>query len=115
MKNTKTVIPLHIDGIKYTIDQNTSIQLQNGIIPKPLQDEIIEKQGKDICFDFCRQRRLMKRICDQIHEKKQPSDIQPLVKSGMISSEILFMIYHHKLIGKAEKLYSQKLLPGGSI
>ena len=111
MKNTKTVIPLLIDGIKYTIDQDTSIQLQNGIIPKSLQDEIIEKQGKDICFDFCRQRRLMKRICDQIHEKKQPSDIQPLVKSGMVSSEILFMIYHHKLIGKAEKLYSQKLLP----
>lgn len=106
----KTTISLLIEGMPYNIDQDTNIQLQNGMIPRSLQEEIIDRQGKDTCFDFCRQRRLMKRICDQIHEKKQPSAIQPLVKSGMVSSEILFKIYHHKLIGKTEKLYSKNLI-----
>ncbi len=109
MENT-TTISLLIEGMPYNIDQDTNIQLQNGMIPRSLQEEIIDRQGKDTCFDFCRQRRLMKRICDQIQEGKQPSDILPLIKSGLVSSEILFKIYHHKLIGKTEKLYSKNLI-----
>ena len=109
MENT-TTISLLIEGIPYNIDQDTNIQLQNGMIPRSLQEEIIDRQGKDTCFDFCRQRRLMKRICDQIQEGKQPSDILSLIKSGLVSSEILFKIYHHKLIGKTEKLYSKNLI-----
>lgn len=109
MENT-TTISLLIEGIPYNIDQDTNIQLQNGMIRRSLQEEIIDRQGKDTCFDFCRQRRLMKQICDQIQEGKQPSDILPLIKSGLVSSEILFKIYHHKLIGKTEKLYSKNLI-----
>ncbi|MGN8963135.1 sigma-70 family RNA polymerase sigma factor [Bariatricus sp. HCP28S3_D3] len=109
MENT-TTISLLIEGMRYSIDQDTIIQLQNGTIPLSLQEEIIKRQGKDTCFDFCRQRRLIKRICDQIQEGKQPSDILSLIKSGSVSSEILFQIYHHKLIGKTEKLYSKNLI-----
>lgn len=78
------VISLLIEGMPYNIDQDTNIQLQNGMIPRSLQEEIIDRQGKDTCFDFCRQRWLMKRICDQIQEGKQPSDILPLIKSGLV-------------------------------
>ena len=38
MENT-TTISLLIEGIPYNIDQDTNIQLQNGMIPRSLQEE----------------------------------------------------------------------------
>ncbi len=108
--NNKKNIRLHIEGMEYPIDQDTATKLQEGIIPKVLQQQITQTQGKETCFEFCRQRRLMKRVCDQIHEGKQPQEIRPLVESGMVSAEILYKLYHHKLISKAEKLHAKKLI-----
>lgn len=112
MENSnKNDVRLLVDGKEYWIDHDTDAKLQEGIIPETLQNQTTQAQGKETCFEFCRQRRLMKRVCDQIKEGKQPAQIRPLVESGAVSAEILFKLYHHKLIAKAEKLYKKKLIP----
>ena len=52
----------------------------------------------------------MKRILDQIEDKKQPGHLRPLIESGAVPSEILYKLYHHHLIAKAEKMYQGKLI-----
>lgn len=44
--NNKKDIRLHIEGIEYPIDQDTATKLQEGIIPKVLQQQITQTQGK---------------------------------------------------------------------
>lgn len=102
-----------VGTIEYPIDQETVKRLKEGEIPSELKSRITAEQGSEFCFDFCRQRRLMKRILDQIEEKKQPGHLRPLIESGDVPSEILYKLYklyHHHLIPKAEKLYQSDLI-----
>ena len=46
----------------------------------------------------------------QIEEKTQPGHLRPLIESGVVPSEILYKLYHHHLIAKAEKMYQGKLI-----
>lgn len=50
-----------IDGTPYPITSDIASALKEGIIPIELQERIRLQQGDDVCFDFCRQRRLMKK------------------------------------------------------
>lgn len=43
--NNKKNIRLHIEGMEYPIDQDTATKLQEGIIPKVLQQQITQTQG----------------------------------------------------------------------
>lgn len=99
-----------VDGMEYLIDQETAAALQQGLIPQSLQGQIRAKQGDDICFEFCRQRRLMKKVCDEIDAGNLPAGIRPLVESGTVPAEILFKLYHHKLQSKADRLYKKNLI-----
>ena len=99
-----------VDGMEYLIDQETAAALQQGLIPQPLQEQIKENQGDDICFEFCRQRRLMKKVCDEIDAGKLPAGIRPLVESGTVPAEILFKLYHQKLKSKADRLHKKRLI-----
>lgn len=103
-------MPILVHKTKYLIDSETASQLKNGIIPQSLQNRITQTQGKEFCFEFCRQRRLMKRICDQIDAGVQPESIRTLIESGNVPADILYKLYHHKLLGKAEKLRKENLL-----
>lgn len=102
--------PLLIHKTRYLIDSETAGLLKEGIIPEQLKKRITQTQGSEFCFEFCRQRRLMKRICDQIDAGSQPESIRTLVESGNVPAEILYKLYHHKLLGKAEKLLKANLL-----
>lgn len=99
-----------VGTVEYPIDSETAKRLREGDIPSELKSRITAEQGSEFCFDFCRQRRLMKRILDQIEEKKQPGHLRPLIESGAVPSEILYKLYHHHLIAKAEKMYQGKLI-----
>ena len=99
-----------VDGMKYLIDTATALSLRNGVIPSELQEQIKEKQGDDICFEFCRQRRLMKKVCDQIDAGELPKSLRPLIESASVPAEILYKLYHKKLHAKADKLHKQNLL-----
>lgn len=99
-----------VGTVEYPIDSETAKRLREGDIPSELKSRITAEQGSEFCFDFCRQRRLMKRILDQIEEKKQPGHLRPLIESGDVPSEILYKLYHHHLIAKAEKMYQGKLI-----
>lgn len=99
-----------VDGMEYLIDQETAAALQQGLIPQPLKEQIRAKQGDDICFEFCRQRRLMKKVCDEIDAGNLPAGIRPLVESGTVPAEILFKLYHRKLQSKADRLYKKNLI-----
>ena len=99
-----------VGTVEYPIDSETAKRLREGDIPSELKSRITAEQGSEFCFDFCRQRRLMKRILDQIEEKKQPGHLRPLIESGAVPSEILYKLYHHHLIAKAEKIYQGKLI-----
>ena len=99
-----------VGTVEYPIDPETAKRLKEGEIPSELKSRITAEQGSEFCFDFCRQRRLMKRILDQIEEKKQPGHLRPLIESGAVPSEILYKLYHHHLIAKAEKMYQGKLI-----
>ena len=65
-----------IDGTAYSIDAATASALKEGVIPTALQEQIKHQQGDDVCFEFCRQRRLMKKICDQIDAGELPETIR---------------------------------------
>ena len=99
-----------VGNTEYPIDPETAKRLKEGEIPTELKSRITTAQGSEFCFDFCRQRRLMKRILDQIEEGKQPEHLRPLIESGAVPSEILYKLYHHHLTSKAEKLYQSKLI-----
>lgn len=101
---------IFVDGLEYPIDQETTAALQQGLIPQSLQEQIRKKQGDDVCFDFCRQRRLMKKVCDEIDIGNLSAGIRPLVESGTVPSEILFKLYHHKLQSKADRLHKKNLI-----
>ena len=55
-----------VGTVEYPIDSETAKRLREGDIPSELKSRITAEQGSEFCFDFCRQRRLMKRILDQI-------------------------------------------------
>lgn len=99
-----------VDGTEYLIDQETAAMLQQGLIPQPLQKRISEEQGADICFEFCRQRRLMKKVCNEIDAGNLPAGIRQLVESGTVPAEILFKLYHRKLQSKADRLHKKNLI-----
>lgn len=99
-----------VGSTEYPIDPETARRLREGEIPSELKSRITAAQGSEFCFDFCRQHRLMKRILDQIDEGKQPGHLRPLIESGIVPSEILYKLYHHHLIPKAEKLYQSNLI-----
>ena len=101
---------MKVGTVEYPIDPETARRLREGDIPSELKSRITAEQGSEFCFDFCRQRWLMKRILDQIEEKKQPGHLRPLIESGAVPSEILYKLYHHPLIAKAEKIYQGKLI-----
>ena len=101
---------LVIDGQEYVIDENTANKLKDGVIPPDLQAEITARQGDDVRFEFCRQRRLMKKICDKIDAGFLPESIRALVESGAVPAEILYRLDKGKLFGKAEQLYAKHLL-----
>ena len=101
---------VRVGTVEYPIDSETAKRLREGEIPSELKSRITAEQGSEFCFDFCRQRRLMKRILDQIEEKTQPGHLRPLIESGAVPSEILYKLYHHHLIAKAEKMYQGKLI-----
>lgn len=101
---------VRVGTVEYPIDSETAKRLREGEIPSELKSRITAEQGSEFCFDFCRQRRLMKRILDQIEEKTQPGHLRPLIESGVVPSEILYKLYHHHLIAKAEKMYQGKLI-----
>lgn len=97
-------------------DESNSITNQKALIRDYLADhpdlelvgEFVDDGYSGVNFD----RPDFKRMMEEVKNRRINCIIvKDLVKSGTVSSEILFMIYHHKLIGKAEKLYSQKLLP----
>lgn len=50
-----------VDNVPYSITSQTESLLNQGIVPAELKEQISSLQGDDACFDFCRQRRLMKR------------------------------------------------------
>lgn len=104
-QNTVTV-----DGLDYPIDHATAISLKDGIIPQELQERIKEKQGDDVCFEFCRQRRLMKKVCNQIDAGELPETLRPLIESASVPAEILYKLYHKKLHAKADKLHQKNLI-----
>ena len=81
-----------VDGLDYSIDTATAISLKDGIIPLELQERIREKQGDDVCFEFCRQRRLMKKVCDQIDAGELPETLRPLIESASVPAEILYKL-----------------------
>lgn len=99
-----------VDNVPYSITSQTESLLNQGIVPAELKEQISSLQGDDACFDFCRQRRLMKRALDQIRTGILPVSLTDLIASGSVPSEILFKLVQQKLIGKAEKLYQKKLL-----
>ena len=99
-----------IDGIDYSIDIATAISLKDGIIPSTLQEQIKEQQGEDVCFEFCRQRRLMKKVCDQIDAGELPETLRPLIESASVPAEILYKLYHKKLHAKADCLHKKNLI-----
>ena len=99
-----------VDNIPYNISSQTEALLNQGIVPTELKKQISSLQGDDTCFDFCRQRRLMKRALDQINAGILPASLTDLISSGSVPSEILFKLVQQKLIGKAEKLHKKKLL-----
>lgn len=99
-----------IDGTIYPIDASTSVALKEGIIPAALQDAIKEKQGDDVCFEFCRQRRLMKKVCDQIDAGELPETLRPLIESASVPAEILYKLHHKKLHAKADRLHKMNLI-----
>ena len=99
-----------VDNVPYSITSQTESLLNQGIVPAELKEQISSLQGDDACFDFCRQRRLMKRALDQIRSGILPVSLTDLIASGSVPSEILFKLVQQKLIGKAEKLYQKKLL-----
>lgn len=101
---------VRVGTVEYPNDSETAKRLREGEIPSELKSRITAEQGSEFCFDFCRQRRLMKRILDQIEEKKQPGHLRPLIESGDVPSEILYKLYHHHLIAKAAKMYQGKLI-----
>ena len=101
---------VRVGTVEYPIDSETAKRLREGEIPSELKSRITAEQGSEFCFDFCRQRRLMKRILDQIEEKTHPGHLRPLIESGVVPSEILYKLYHHHLIAKAEKMYQGKLI-----
>lgn len=98
-----------VGKIEYPIDSETAKRLREGDIPSALKSRITTEQGSEFCFDFCRQRRLMKRILDQIEEGKQPEHLRSLIEGGTVPSEILYKLYHHHLIVKAELSYKETL------
>ena len=55
-----------VDNVAYSITSQIESLLNQGIVPAELKEQISSLQGDDTCFDFCRQRRLMKRALDQI-------------------------------------------------
>lgn len=93
-----------VDNVPYSITSQTESLLNQGIVPAELKEQISSLQGDDACFDFCRQRRLMKRALDQIRTGILPVSLTDLIASGSVPSEILFKLVQQKLIGKAEKL-----------
>lgn len=99
-----------VDGLDYSIDHTTAISLKDGIIPQELQECIKEKQGDDVCFEFCRQRRLMKKVCDQIDAGDLPETLRTLIESASVPAEILYKLYHKKLHAKADKLHKMNLI-----
>lgn len=99
-----------VGTVEYPIDRETALQLENGEIPDSLKERITARQGKEFCFEFCRQRRLMHRILEQIDEGKQPEHLRSVIQSGAVPPEILYKLYHGKLIGKVEKLYKSHLV-----
>lgn len=99
-----------IGTVEYPLDPDTARRLKDGEISPELKARIKDAQGDDFCFEFCRQRRLMKRILDQIREGKQPEHLRSIVESGTVPPEILYKLYHKKLIGKVEKLHQSRLV-----
>ena len=99
-----------VDGLDYFIDAATAISLNDGIIPLELQERIREKQGDDVCFEFCRQRRLMKKVFDQIDAGELPETLRPLIESASVPAEILYKLYHKKLHAKADRLHKKNLI-----
>lgn len=99
-----------IDGTAYSIDAATASALKEGVIPTALQEQIKQRQGDDVCFEFCRQRRLMKKICDQIDAGELPETIRPLIESASVPAEILYKLYHKKLHAKADRLHKDHLI-----
>ncbi len=99
-----------IDGTAYSIDAATASALKEGVIPTALQEQIKQQQGDDVCFEFCRQRRLMKKICDQIDAGVLPEAIRSLVESASVPAEILYKLYHKKLHAKADRLHKDHLI-----
>lgn len=101
---------IHVDGLQYAITPDTAAQLKKGIVPVQLRQEITKKQGLDICYEFCRQCRLSSNAMEQIDHGKLPESLIPLLQSGDVTANILFMLTNHKLIEKAEKLYRRRLI-----
>ena len=101
---------LTLDEATYPLTTNTYQSLRNGIIPKELRLRITQTQGEEHCWDFCRKCRLISKIRTQVQNGEQPEHILPLVESGLVSSELLFKLYHHNLKHKAEKLFSKHLI-----
>lgn len=101
---------IYVDGMEYPIDTATADALKNGIIPDELKEQITVNQGDDICFEFCRQRRLMKKVCDQIDAGELPATLRPLIESASVPAEILYKLYHKKLQAKADRLNKKDLL-----
>ena len=99
-----------IDGTAYSIDAATASALKEGVIPTALQEQIKQQQGDDVCFEFCRQHRLMKKICDQIDAGELPEAIRSLVESASVPAEILYKLYHKKLHAKADRLHKDHLI-----
>lgn len=99
-----------VGAVEYPIDSDTAQLLKDGEISPELKARIKDAQGDDFCFEFCRQRRLMKRVLDQIEEGKQPEHLRSIVESGTVPPEILYKLYHNKLIGKVEKLHQGRLV-----
>jgi len=99
-----------IDGTSYPITSDIASALKEGIIPIELQEQIRHQQGDDVCFDFCRQRRLMKKVCDQIDAGELPEALRPLVESASVPAEILYKLYHKKLQAKADRLHKEHLI-----
>lgn len=98
------------EGTEYPITPDTAAALRSGTVPKSLLDEIHQNQGEESRREFLRWCRLRRRILDQIKQGEQPGNIRDVIEDYILISQILYKLYHHNLVQKAEKLHGRGLL-----
>ncbi len=109
-ENTQTLHHIFVDGTCYELDAVTAALLKNGIVAPDLYQKIMENHGEDVCYDFCRQRSLMKKANDMISAGELSEELKPLIDSGDVPAPILYRLCQKTLLEKAKSLWEKHLL-----